>query len=129
MPTLPWNSINEVDADRTYKVMLTYLPLRRYRDTFRFMKYVNEVIKQLKQTEGIIGYSLKAHPFSKNYWTVSVWESDEAISKYIQTLPHSAVMKKMRGAMGKTTFESWDVYKNQIPIQWSDALGHLTKSN
>jgi quinol monooxygenase YgiN len=128
MPTLPWKTLNELNDEKKYKVMLTHLPLRHYRDSIRFIKYVNEIMAQLKQTEGIIGFSLKAHPLSKDYWTVSVWEDDESISKYVQTSPHSQIMKKMQGAMGKTAFTTWEVNTNEIPIDWTTALTHLTKS-
>jgi len=65
MPTLPWKQINRPTGSNNYIVMLTYLPLKHFNDSLRFSRYVLRVMNQLKDTNGIIGYSLKANPLKK----------------------------------------------------------------
>ena len=82
-------------------------------------------MRQLAITKGVIGYSLRAEPLRKRYWTVSVWKDQGAINRYVQTSPHATVMNSMKGAMGSTALVSWTVDGADLPISWADALKHL----
>lgn len=123
MPTLPWQQTATSTYDGKYVVMLSYLPLSHYRDTLRFYKYVQQINGQLRRTEGLLGYSFKAHIWQKDYWTLSVWEDQKALDAFIRTEPHVSVMKSMSGAMGQTKFTSWQVEGSELPVIWAEALG------
>lgn len=121
MPILPWKNVSKSDQDK-FIAMLTYLPLKNYRSSFRFMYYVGVITNQLNQTPGLIGYTLKASPTSKKYWTLSVWKDNDSLNKYVQTMPHSLVMKKLHGSIGSTDFKSWEIKKNELPLDIRSAL-------
>ncbi len=123
MPTLPWQNMQPIE-DKSYVVMLTFLPLRRYRDTLRFFVYIRQVNKQLRQTKGLIGYSFRAKPLSRRYWTISAWESEQELGQFVSTMPHAGVRKNMSGAMGPTKFVSWTVSGKSLPLDWVEALSH-----
>jgi len=69
MPKLPWASSSaSVEPDRKYLVMASFLPLKHFSTTVRFMRHVQAIRRQLRGTEGLIGYSLWAKPMSRRYW-------------------------------------------------------------
>jgi heme-degrading monooxygenase HmoA len=128
MPTLPWQAAaNPVVEGPPYVTMLTYLPLKHYRDTPRFLLYVVRVYLQLRRTKGVVGFSMRAKPLAKKYWTLSAWTSHEAMSQYIHTPPHLEVMRSMQGSMGQTAFTSWEVGASDLPLRWDDALARQTQ--
>lgn len=128
MPTLPWQNINTNTDPADYTAMLTYLPLKHWWDTPRFIVYIIQIYLQLRKTAGLIGFSMRAKPLSKNYWTLSLWESERAMGAYIHTSPHLTVMKSMRGRMGQTAFVSWKVSADVHCLSWSDALERKAQS-
>lgn len=108
--------------------MLTYLPLKHWWDTPRFVIYIIQIYLQLRKTTGLIGFSMRAKPLSKNYWTLSLWESERVMGAYIHTPPHLNVMQSMHRKMGQTAFVSWKVESNVQTLSWSDALERKTQA-
>ena len=127
MPTLPWHASALPRDGETYVTMLTFLPLKRYRDTPRFIIYVIRVYLQLKRTEGVVGFSMRSEPLKKKYWTLSAWNSHQAMGNYIHTPPHVDVMRSMQGYMGATAFTSWEATSSDLPLSWDDALSRQTQ--
>ena len=64
---------------REYLALLSYLPLKRYRTIPRFLGYARRVEVQLAETAGVIGYALRARFTKRDFLTLSVWESEEAL--------------------------------------------------
>ncbi len=64
----------------TYLVMASHLPLKRITSTVRFMRAVMAVRRQLSAADGLVGYTLRAKPLSRDYWTLSVWRDRAALS-------------------------------------------------
>ena len=122
MPASPWISVNPVDRQREYLALLTSLPLRRYRSIPRFMLYSFRVMRQLKRTPGLLGYSLLAELSRKQFWTLSVWEDDHALSEFVPRMPHGEVMLKLDGKMGHTGFWRWKVKGSELPLDWQKSL-------
>ena len=52
--------------------MASHLPLKRITATVRFFRAVTAVRKQLATADGLIGYTLRARPLARDYWTLSV---------------------------------------------------------
>ena len=53
-----------------YLVMASHLPLQRITATARFFRAVSAVRKQPATAEGLIGYTLRAKPLARDYWTL-----------------------------------------------------------
>ena len=124
MPVSPWFTIKSSEPQREYLALLTYLPLRSYRSIPRFLLYTFRVVGQLKRTPGLIGYSLWAELGKKQFWTLSAWENDQALSQFVPTMPHGEVMRKLDGKMGHTGFWRWKVKGSELPLQWREGLQH-----
>ena len=47
---------------------------------------------QLAETKGIVGYCLRAQFMQRSFWTLSVWESEEALQAFVYEGFHAGVM-------------------------------------
>jgi len=123
---IPWKSLAAVEKDREYLALLSYLPLNRYSKIFAFMKFSSAINEQLRATPGAIGYSMRALLFSRQFWTLSVWEDSAALMEFVAKVPHSESMKAMAPFMGKTKFTQWKVLGSAVPLRWDDAMQRMT---
>lgn len=126
MPTMPWRRTGEVDSARTYVAMLSYLPLGRFRTLPRFIRYSMQIDRQLKAAEGLVGYTMLGRIFAKQFFTLSAWESEEALRRFVEQEPHRSIMAKLVGAMGKTEFHMFSVKGAELPLKFQKELHRLT---
>jgi hypothetical protein len=127
MPTVPWRRVVPPQPDAEYLVMASRLPLRALTKVPRFMGLTLSVVRQLERSEGLVGYSLRAQPLAKTFWTLSAWTDDAALSSFARELPHRAVMAKLRPDMGSTRFVTWTCRGSALPVSWNDALPRLLR--
>jgi len=118
MPTLPWKSYAAPESDGEYTALLTYLPLNKWRAIPKFMRYTYQIQRQLADSEGLIGYSLDANLPSRKFWTLSVWEDEESLRRFVQRTPHGRVMMDLLPDMGQTSFLPFKVDGSSIPLDW-----------
>ena len=122
MPVKPWVTYRRPEPNREYLAILSELPLRRLRSLPEFFGYVWRVGTQLKQSSGLIGYSLFARPLRLKFWTLSVWDSDAALIDFVNHMPHRRVMTALQGKMHQTRFKRWNIMGSEYPPSWEDAL-------
>ena len=120
MPALPWKSFAPPENDREYSALLTYLPLKRWRAIPKFMRYTSQIQRQLADSEGLIGYALDAKVLSRDFWTLSVWEDEASLRRFVQQNPHEKVMMDLLPHMGQTAFFPFNVDASSIPPDWED---------
>ena len=125
MPTIPWRTVAQPRPDNQYLVMASRLPLRSYRTIPRFMALTASVIGQLERSTGVVGYSLRAQPMSRTFWTLSAWTGHIELEEFVRTMPHLAVMGRLRPHMGQTRFTTWTVPGTLLPIPWGQAIERL----
>jgi len=126
MAIKPWVTFQPTEPGGEYLALLTELPLRRWRDLPRFVRYSLAIQRQLKDTPGVIGYSLNAHLFARRFWTLSVWQDDAALAQFVGRTPHSNAMTGLAGRMGATRFVRWTIHGSDYPIAWPAALERRT---
>lgn len=56
---------------------------------------------------------------------MSVWEDENALTEFIQNLPHSQVMVALRLHLDKTKFVQWKITGSTVPITWEEAFKRL----
>ena len=100
--------------------MLTYLPLNKWRTIPKFMRYTSQIRRQLADSEGLIGYALDANVLNRDFWTLSVWEDEESLRRFVQRNPHGRVMTDLLPHMGQTDFLPFKVDGSSIPPDWED---------
>lgn len=109
MPDLGWTARAEMETGTGYLVMASHMPLKQITAMVRFFRPVSAVRKQLAIAEGLIGYTLRAKPLARDYWTLSVWKDDDALREFMRTPPHVHVMTSLKPFMGPTKFVTWTV--------------------
>jgi hypothetical protein len=127
-PPSKWKSFAVVAADREYLALLSYLPLKRYRKIPKFIKYTSQIERQLREARGLVGYSLQAQLLSRRFWTLSVWEDEQALMEFVYRLPHSEVMTSLAADMGPTKFTQWKIQGSLLPPRWDDAKRRMSES-
>src|SRR5215510_5190993 len=119
---MPWTTLAQADSNREYFALLSYLPLKKYRAIPSFFRFTFQIQKQLRKTPGIIGYSLRAKPLSRNFWTLSAWTDERMLMEFVTRIPHAQAMKGLMPHMEPTKFTKWRVSGSALPLRWDDAM-------
>ena len=125
MPALPWKQISTPEPTTEYVVMGSSLPVRGYRFIPRFLFQSLRVRRQLAGTPGLVGYGLDARLAHKEFRTVSVWTSDEALARFARSRPHADVTTTKRRRMGTSRFVTWTALGGEVPVGWDVVDSHL----
>jgi quinol monooxygenase YgiN len=128
VPDLPWTAHSEIEPDHTYLVMASHLPLSTITSTVRFFRAVSAIRKQLASAEGLVGYTLRAKPLARDYWTLSVWTDRAALQAFMRTAPHVRLMASLRPSMGPTKFVQWEITSADGRPSWTQALERLARA-
>jgi len=128
MPTVPWRGKGAVDPHADYLLLATRLPLRSFTTMPRFLGLTASVVRQLERTPGLVGYSLRAQPFARTFWTLSAWIDARALAAFVREAPHDGVMAKLRPHMGLTRFATWTAPGSALPMPWDVAIERLDHS-
>jgi hypothetical protein len=122
-----WKAIARADPDREYLALLSFLPLKSYRKIPRFIKYTAEIERQLSESRGLVGYSLQAQLLSRRFWTLSVWEDEQALMEFVARSPHGPIMESLLPHMGQTKFTRWMIRGAALPPDWSEAKRRMAE--
>jgi heme-degrading monooxygenase HmoA len=125
VPDLPWTSRSQMEPGAEYLVLASYLPLRRFSATIGFFRAVWAVRRQLAHADGLVGYTLRARPVARDYWTLSVWSTEAALRAFVRAQPHVELMRSLRPHMNPTKFVYWSITDADGPPSFSDALERL----
>ncbi len=125
VPDLLWTARAEMEPGTSYLVMASHLPLTRVTATVRFFRAVSAVRKQLATAEGLIGYTLRAKPLARDYWTLSVWTDATALRQFMRTHPHVQITTSLKPVMGPTKFVTWTISAADSRPSMAAALEHL----
>ena len=79
----PWETIAAPDPNREYLALLSYLPLKSYRKTLDLTRRAGQVAGQLADTSGLIGFTFRAKILGHRFWTLSVWEDEDALMAFV----------------------------------------------
>lgn len=120
MPTLPWTSGPYRD-DAPLHVLTSTLPLNRYLDVARFLRWTLKIRKQLRDAPGLAGYSLDAHLLRKTFWTLSAWQDRDAMERFVRSGAHAAMLADMAGRLGPARFVESTAVRADLPLDWGAA--------
>jgi hypothetical protein len=88
----------------------------------RFLLHTLQIQGQLRQTLGLLGYSLCAQILKRQFWTLFVWEGEATLQQFVIEHPHSQVILVLQGKMGETRFVRWHLRGAESPPQRKDAF-------
>jgi hypothetical protein len=125
MPATPWKQFHSMEPELEYVVLASALPLASFGSTLRMMQYSTAVRKQLADVAGLVGYSLDAKPWAKQYFTLSIWDDDGSLRAFVAKPPHVEIMKRLDGLMGATKFMQWTIRGTEPRPTWAEAKQRL----
>ena len=125
MPAVRWKSFLDASPEREYVALISYLPLKRLWMVPKFWAFTRRVQEQLARSHGLVGYSLSARLFSHEFWTLSVWEDEQALMEFVRRLPHGKAMVALIPHMGQTKFVRWRMRGSEVPPGWEEGLRRL----
>ncbi|MFB4421023.1 DUF3291 domain-containing protein [Streptomyces sp. QL37] len=121
MPTLPWVTPQPPPSEGTTVVMASRFEVRSLRDVPRFFLKSMVAWKQVRSAPGAFGASLVAQPAKRVFYTLSAWESRDALYTFARTEPHRGIMTALKPTMRSSTFTFWEAPVGQLPITWAEA--------
>lgn len=125
MPEKKWQSFAKPNPEQEYLALISYLPLKSFWKIPAFLGYTLAIESQSKESRGLIGYSLLAHLLSKEFWTLSVWEDENALMEFVRKEKHKETMIGLMGQLGDTKFVKWKIRGSEVPPTWEQAFRHL----
>lgn len=72
-------------------ITVTYIHLRSFWSFFTLANHSRKILGQLKSSPGHLKY--RARGFGKKHYTISLWESQEAMRKFARSGAHLKAMK------------------------------------
>jgi hypothetical protein len=130
VPALPWTTGSyKPTEDGELHVLTSTLPLTRYRDVPRFLRWTMQIRKQLASTDGCAGYSLDAHLLRKTFYTLSAWQDRDAMNRFVHSGRHAAMLADMAGRLGQSTFVESSTGADGLPLDWAAAKQRLTDAH
>ena len=128
MPALPWTAgpYRPENDETTLHVLASMLPLRRYVDIPRFLKWTGRIRKQLATADGCAGYSLDARLPQKTFYTLSAWSDAAAMNQFVHSGQHAAMLAEMAGRLGESTFVESSTASSALPLDWAAAKQRLS---
>ncbi len=110
-----------------YLLIATYLPLTHWRHLFQFFRLSAQIQEQMRNTPGVIRFSVRAKLLSKQFWTCSVWKisgADEQIESFVYSGSHNGAVNAFARWDNKgQAFTRWT--SDSAEIRWPEVLKKL----
>jgi quinol monooxygenase YgiN len=120
MPPTPWRTSETIDPAATYVVTITRLPLRSHLRIPSIMRATLRIMRELKTSDGLIGYALKADLIHKTFWTASAWRDDAALARFVRSDTHRTAMANLQPHMADAHIETTTMPGSELPPTWPD---------
>jgi hypothetical protein len=122
---LPWTASGQSAAGPAF-VMGSRFELKSAWRSPVFLMHALRIWRQARRSPGILGVSLRAHPVSGVFWTLSAWTDEAALRTFAGTNPHRTIMKLARPWTKSATFRFW-TEDDLVPAQlWQSAVAKIT---
>ena len=107
-------------------VSVTRLRVRSYCYLMPFIWYAIRSILQAKRSPGNLGVKLRKRR-KLAFWTLTLWESDEAMRAFRVGLPHRKAMRKLPYWCDEGSYAHWKCNNLAMP-SWKEAAEKLSGS-
>lgn len=112
---------------KEYLAMVSYFRLKGFGIVPKFLWNALRIEWQLLTSQGLLGHSSGARLRSLEFWSLTVWESEEALQRFVHAQPHIGIMRTMRVHVARSEFVRWQVVGSGIPPDVEEAEAHLRK--
>ncbi len=116
--------LTKTESNIQFLSIATFLPIRSWFHVIPFLRMSLQIQRQLKKTDGLVRYDLRANLLHKEFWTLSVWKDRAAANAFIVTEPHATAVGKFEKWAGRgAAFVQWN--SSDATIDWNEALRRL----
>lgn len=126
MPTLPWTVPNRPPQATEVHVFASRFETRTLWGALKFLARTPGVWRQVRGARGAYGASLKAEPFKRTFWTLSAWESPEALKAFAHSGTHAPTSRGLSAQMRDAKFTVWSAPSDTLPVSWAEVRRRLT---
>lgn len=103
----PWKRYAATRGDAECLAMVSYFRLKGFGAMPRFAWNALRVGRQLGRSDGLLCSSSGARLRSFEFWSVTVWEDEQALMRFVRASPHSEIMEEMRPYVRRSEFVRW----------------------
>ena len=108
----PWPQLGSVDPAREYVAFTSRFFLKSLRRVPAFVARSMRIMKQASAAPGMVGWSLGGHLFKLEFYTLSVWQDDESLRRFVREGDHRAAVEEferdVRRKASSCTTRYWD---------------------
>lgn len=125
-PPSPWSQRSVVDPGREYIAFTSAFHLQSLLRVPAFIRRANKIMKQVDASPGIVGWSLGFNLFTLDFYTLSVWQDNDSLRRFVREGDHLTSLSEFEHDMRKpSTFVHFKLSGRDVPVKWKDALGRL----
>ncbi|MFF8671330.1 DUF3291 domain-containing protein [Streptomyces sp. NPDC015242] len=125
MPTLPWTVPDTPPPGAEVHVFASRFETRTLWGALRFLAGTPAVLRQLRRSPGARGATLRAKPLKRTFWTLSAWESKDALHAFARAGTHGRTARALAPQMRDAAFVTWQASSDDLPVPWTEALRRL----
>lgn len=120
-----WQSFAEPEPESELVGVLGRLRPGKYRTVPRVMWNSRRIESQLAESDGLVGYALRAELLRRRFRAVAVWEDEASLQDFVETDPHAGIRKALRDAMEEGRFETFDVEGGEVPLDMDETIARV----
>ncbi|MFF5534816.1 DUF3291 domain-containing protein [Streptomyces cinerochromogenes] len=126
MPTLPWTAPHTPPPGTEVHVFASRFQTRTLWGALRFLARTPAVWRQVGRAPGAYGATLRAQPLRRTFWTLSAWESADALHAFARSGAHRPTSRALAAEMHDVAFATWSTSADELPVRWEEAVRQLT---
>lgn len=92
-----------------------------------FWQGVWAVERDLANHPGLLGHSLRRELLGDRAWTMTVWESEAALDRFVASPVHVAAIRAGSPALAGQRFATVTRPRAEAPLRWAEALDVLAR--
>lgn len=122
----PFKVMNTQTGTNTFTLVLTEASVRNSNESRgKFDDYVDQIVHQISEHEGLYGYSLRKELLGNKVWTMTVWRDPKNIQEFKVNGAHLMAMAEVTSIISSASFARIKIKPERLPISWEEALNIL----
>lgn len=120
-----WKSFSTPQSESDLLGVIGEIRPFRYRTIPRILQSTRQIESQLADSDGLIGYTLRAEFLRRRFWAVSVWNGLDSLRNFVATNPHAEVRSTLKPGMEQSRFVTFDVTGEDVPLSVDEAQARI----
>jgi hypothetical protein len=128
MPSSPWTSVLDLDADHEYVVVATRFEVTSRRHILGIVGSTQELWQSLPRTGGLAGHQFDVSPLQGTLSTLTAWHDRSSLELFVRGPLHASLVARTRQLMKASLFTDWVTLGADLPPTWKIANDRLDAS-